>query len=75
MNQAERKRVMEHIYTALVERGYCPMDQIIGYILMDDPTYITKHKEARRMIANIDRHNLLCDLLSGYFSTEIGGMC
>lgn len=70
MNQAERKRIMERIYGALVERGYRPMDQIIGYILTGDPTYITNHNGARRMIADIDRHDLLCDLLSGYFSVE-----
>lgn len=74
MNQIERKRVMERIYTALVERGYRPIDQIIGYILTDDPTYITNYNGARRMIAGIDRHDLLCDLLSGYFAAETGGV-
>ncbi len=70
MEQTERKLAMEHIYTALVERGYRPVDQIIGYILTDDPTYITNHNGARRMIANVDRHALLCDMLSAYFSAE-----
>lgn len=74
VNQAERKRVMERIYVALVDRGYRPMDQIIGYILTGDPTYITNHNGARQMIADIDRHDLLCDLLSGYFSAETGGV-
>ena len=64
---------MERIYTALLERGYRPIDQIIGYILTDDPTYITNHNGARRMIAGIDRHDLLCDLLSGYFAAKTGG--
>lgn len=72
MNQAERKRVMTRIYAALVERGYRPMDQIIGYILTDDPAYITNHNGARRMIADIDRHDLLCDLLQDYFASEAG---
>lgn len=70
MNQAERKRAMERIYTALVEKGYRPMDQLIGYILTDDPTYITNHNGARRMIAGVDRHDLLCDMLSAYFFSE-----
>lgn len=70
MDQLERKKVMEHIYTALLERGYRPIDQISGYIFTGDPTYITNHNGARRMIVNIDRHDLLCDLLSSYFSTE-----
>lgn len=50
MEQTERKLAMEHIYTALVERGYRPVDQIIGYILTDDPTYITNHNGARRRL-------------------------
>lgn len=74
MDQIERKRVMERVYAALLERGYRPVDQIIGYILTDDPTYITNHNGARRMIAGIDRHDLLCDLLSGYFAVKTGGM-
>lgn len=72
MNQTERKKIMNRIYAALLERGYRPMDQIIGYILTDDPSYITNHNGARRMIVDIDRHDLLCDLLSDYFSAEIG---
>lgn len=71
MNQAERKRIMERIYGALVERGYRPMDQIIGYVLTSDPTYITNHNGARRMIADVDRHDLLCDMLSANFFSEI----
>lgn len=74
MDHVERKRVMERVYAALLERGYRPVDQIIGYILTDDPTYITNHNGARRMIAGIDRHDLLCDLLSGYFAAKTGGM-
>lgn len=70
MNRAERKRVMTRIYAALMERGYRPMDQIIGYILTEDPTYITNYNGARRMIADINRHDLLCDLLQSYFATE-----
>ena len=74
MDHVERKRVMERVYAALLERGYRPIDQIIGYILTDDPTYITNHNGARRMIAGIDRHDLLCDLLSGYFAAKTGSM-
>lgn len=73
MEQFERKRVMDHIYTALIEQGYRPVDQIIGYILTGDPSYITNHNGARRMIAAIDRHELLCDLLINYFTSEARG--
>lgn len=74
MNQIERKRIMERVYAALLERGYRPVDQIIGYILTDDPTYITNHNGARRMISGVDRHDLLCDLLSGYFAAKTSGI-
>ena len=72
MNQAERRTVIDRIYASLTERGYRPVDQIIGYILTGDPTYITNHKGARQMIANIDRYELLRDLLNGYFAGETG---
>ena len=72
MNQAERKQTIDHIYAALVERGYRPMDQLIGYILTGDPTYITNHNGARRLIAAVDRYDLLCDLLADYFAAETG---
>ena len=72
MNQAERKQTIDHIYAALVERGYRPMDQLIGYILTGDPTYITNHNGARQIIAAIDWHDLLCDLLTDYFAAETG---
>lgn len=68
MEQAERKSKMGHIYAALVERGYRPLDQIVGYILTGDPTYITNHNGARQMIVDIDRHDFLCDLLIDYFT-------
>lgn len=70
MEQSERKKVMNRIYAALAERGYRPVDQIIGYILTGDPSYITNYNGARRMIAGIDRHDLLCDLLINYFASE-----
>ena len=72
MDRAERKQTIDHIYAALVEQGYRPMDQLIGYILSDDPTYITNHNGARRLIAEVDRYDLLCDLLTDYFAAETG---
>lgn len=70
MNQYERKEVIERIYAALQERGYRPADQIIGYILTGDPTYITNYKGARHLITSIDRHDLLRDILKDYFRSE-----
>lgn len=75
MEQAERKNKMDHIYAALVERGYRPLDQIVGYILTGDPTYITNHNGARQMIVDIDRNDFLRDLLIDYFTiNKIGAV-
>lgn len=74
MNQTERKMVIERIYASLSERGYRPVDQIIGYILTGDPTYITNHSGARQLVAGIDRYDLLEDLLRAYLTAdETGG--
>lgn len=70
MDRIDQKDTIARIYTALVERGYRPVDQIIGYILTGDPTYITNHNGARCLAASIDRHELLCDMISNYFSAE-----
>ena len=54
------------IYAALKEKGYNPVGQIVGYILSEDPTYITNHAGARQMIARIDREELLKDMIADY---------
>ena len=63
----ERKLIMRQIlttvYEALSEKGYNPVDQMVGYILSEDPTYITNHKNARSLIRKVDRDELLNDLL------------
>lgn len=53
-------------YAALKEKGYNPVGQIVGYILSEDPTYITNHAGARQMIARIDREELLKDMIADY---------
>lgn len=68
MEQTERKQIIAQVYEALSEKGYRPVDQLIGYILSGDPSYITNHKNARWIIAQIDRHDLLKDILTNYFS-------
>lgn len=70
MERTERKQAVVSIYAALLEKGYRPIDQIIGYILTEDPTYITNHNGARQLIAKVDRHDLLCDILADYFLEE-----
>ncbi|MBE6551163.1 MAG: IreB family regulatory phosphoprotein [Ruminococcaceae bacterium] len=61
------KETMTTVYEALVEKGYDqPIDQIVGYILSEDPTYITSHNKARTLISKIDRDELLRQLLINY---------
>ena len=54
------------VYTALIEKGYNPISQIVGYILSEDPTYITNHNNARTLIRKIDRDELLQVLVRRY---------
>ena len=61
-----RKERLMQIYAALKEKGYNPVGQIVGYILSEDPTYITNHAGARQMIARIDREELLKDMIADY---------
>ena len=60
-----KQRVMQ-VYDALKERGYNPVGQIVGYILTEDPTYITNHNGARNIISRIDREELLKDIIGEY---------
>lgn len=62
------KKSMMEIYQALKEKGYNPINQIVGYILSEDPTYITTHQGARSKIQKIDRDDLLHALLKNYLS-------
>ena len=70
MNQAERRTIMERIYESLKEWGYRPIDQLIGYILTGDPTYITNHSNARQLAADVDRYDLLQDMLRAYLLVD-----
>lgn len=58
--------VMTTVYEALKEKGYDPINQIVGYILSEDPTYITNHNNARSLICKIDRDELLQVLVKDY---------
>ncbi|EGY76620.1 IreB family regulatory phosphoprotein [Peptoniphilus indolicus] len=60
------KNILKTVYVALEEKGYNPIDQIIGYILSGDPTYITSHNNARSIIQEIERDELLGELLRLY---------
>ncbi len=64
--EAELKKNLTAIYDALVEKGYNPINQIVGYILSEDPTYITTYNNARSLIRRIDRDELLQVLVREY---------
>ncbi|MCI5656536.1 MAG: IreB family regulatory phosphoprotein [Ruminococcus sp.] len=68
-NKDESIRViLTTVYKALEEKGYNPLNQIVGYILSEDPTYITTHNNARNLIRKIDRDDLLEALLKNYLN-------
>ncbi len=62
----EMKKNLTVIYDALREKGYNPVNQIVGYILSEDPTYITTYNNARSLIRHIDRDELLQELVKSY---------
>ena len=62
----EVKAILSTVYQALQEKGYNPINQIVGYILSEDPTYITNYKSARTLICKIDRDELLQVLVKYY---------
>ena len=67
MDNLEMRERLGRVYSALQEKGYHPLNQICGYILTEDPTYITNHKDARTIISRIDRESLLWDMVTKYF--------
>jgi len=67
-SDAEMKQILNEVYTALQEKGYNPISQIVGYILSEDPTYITTHNNARSLIRKIDRDELLQSLVRDFLN-------
>ena len=63
----EIKQIVQVIYTALTEKGYKPVEQIVGYIMSGDPTFITSHLNARNAIKKVDRDELLEEFIKVYF--------
>jgi uncharacterized protein (UPF0297 family) len=64
------KEVIEQVYGALSEKGYNPVNQIVGYIMSGDPTYITSHNNARSLIMKVERDELVEELLKEYIINE-----
>lgn len=71
-NDKEKKaeKIILAVYKALEEKGYDPVNQLIGYILSGDPSYITSHNEARTMIRDLERDELLEELFKNYLENQ-----
>ncbi|HLO03597.1 MAG TPA: IreB family regulatory phosphoprotein [Symbiobacteriaceae bacterium] len=72
-NQPEEQNpgeVLRKVFAALKEKGYSPVDQIVGYLLSGDPTYITSHQGARNLIRRLERDQLLEELVKKYVESE-----
>ena len=64
----EIKAILTSVYNSLQEKGYNPINQIVGYILSEDPTYITNYNNARSLIRKLDRDELLQELVKKYLA-------
>ncbi|MDR1193669.1 MAG: IreB family regulatory phosphoprotein [Peptococcaceae bacterium] len=64
--------ILRHVYQALAEKGYSPINQIVGYLLSGDPAYITSHQNARSLIRRMDRDELLEELVRYYLRGNAG---
>ena len=64
------RRILRSVFDALNEKGYNPINQIVGYLLTEDPTYITNYNNARSMICKLDRDELMQELVRAYLSVS-----
>lgn len=70
LKKHETREIITTVYNALIEKGYDPLVQLVGYILSEDPTYITNYKGARSLICRVDRYELLEALVKNYLGLE-----
>ena len=68
--QKSNKQIVEEVYRALEEKDYNPIDQLVGYLISGDPSYITSYNNARTMIKSIDRDELIAEMLREYVEVE-----
>jgi len=68
--ERQNRMILQEVYSALLEKGYNPINQIVGYLLSEDPTYITNYKNARSLIRKIDRDDLLGSMLREYLHND-----
>lgn len=69
--QIQAKDILEIVYNALVEKGYNPVNQIVGYIMSGDPTYITSYNGARSLVMKVERDEIVEELLKAYIRHEM----
>ena len=69
--QIRAKDILEIVYNALVEKGYNPVNQIVGYIMSGDPTYITSYNGARSLVMKVERDEIVEELLKAYIRHEL----
>ena len=69
--QIQAKDILEIVYNALVEKGYNPVNQIVGYIMSGDPTYITSYNGARSLVMKGERDEIVEELLKAYIKNEL----
>ena len=69
--QIQAKDILEIVYNALVEKGYNPVNQIVGYIMSGDPTYITSYNGARSLVLKVERDEIVEELLKAYIRHEL----
>lgn len=70
MQEKSTKEILREVYDALSEKGYNPIGQIVGYLLSEDPTYITNCNNARALIRKIDRDELMSELVTHYLGLK-----
>ncbi len=71
--RSQANEILSNVFSALTDKGYNPINQIVGYILSGDPTYITSHKNARSNISKIERDELLEELVTYYLNNNLKG--
>ena len=69
-NRMQIREILSSVYDSLVLKGYNPVNQLVGYILSEDPTYITNYNNARSLICRIDRDELLQELVRSYLDKD-----
>ena len=70
-NKMDVKEVLKLVYEAMTEKGYNPVNQIVGYVMSGDPTYITSHKSARSLIMKVERDEIVEELLKSYIEKNL----